>query len=116
MNIAVTDWIDNASGPQKAQLQELRQIIFDVAPHAKEQLKWGQPCYSQNALFCYLARSKANVKIGFQQGSKLTDPTHALCGDGKQMRHLKFSASDLIDEEVCRSLVLEAIEIDNTQK
>jgi len=109
---AVEVWIDQADGWQKRLLQELRAVILAAVPDATEALKWGQPCYSRNGLFCYLQRSKGHVTLGFQKGARMKDPESLLQGDGKQMRHLKFDSDATIDEETCTGFILEAIRLD----
>jgi len=112
MGKTIEEWFDEASARQKAQLLQLRSIVMATVPDAVETLKWGQPCYSRNSLFCYLQRSKAYVTLGFQKGAIMNDPQHALCGDGKQMRHVTFSANDEVDGTMCANLIKEAIKVD----
>ena len=108
----VDAWISEAPDDQKTQLTQLRGIIQSVAPEAEEVLKWGQPCYKLNGLFCYLQRAKSHVTLGFQKGSSLSDPHGALIGDGKQMRHVKYRSGEEIDASVASDLIAEAIRLD----
>lgn len=113
---AVDEWLSNAPLPQRAQLQELRAIILALAPDASETLKWGQPCYSRQALFCYLQRANAHVTLGFQKGALMADPDKRLLGDGKQMRHIKFTPREAIDRALCVALIEEAVRLDNVPR
>ena len=112
MTKSVMDWIDETEDWQKTLLLELRSIIQTAAPDAEEALKWGQPCYSRNSLFCYLQRAKQHVTLGFQKGSQMNDPAGVLQGTGKMMRHLKFERSADIDEAQCTALLIEALRLD----
>jgi hypothetical protein len=112
MGKTIEEWFDEAGARQKAQLLVLRSIIMATVPDAVEALKWGQPCYSRNGLFCYLQRSKAYVTLGFQKGASMHDPQHALHGDGRQMRHITFNANDEVDGTLCSNLIKEAINLD----
>lgn len=109
---SVQEWIDESEGWQKTYLLQLRQIIQTTVPDAQEALKWGQPCYSRNSLFCYLQRAKKHVTLGFQNGAQLDDPGSILVGEGKQMRHLKFELGTTIDEATCTALIRSAIDLD----
>lgn len=112
MSTTVDEWISQAPEAQRAQLQELRVIILSLAPDATEALKWGQPCYTRKALFCYLQRAKTHVTLGFQKGALMSDPGKRLQGDGKQMRHVRFGPSEAIDTELCTALIEEALRLD----
>lgn len=112
MTKSVMDWIDETEDWQKTLLLELRGIIKTAAPDAEEALKWGQPCYSRNSLFCYLQRAKGHVTIGFQKGSQMSDPAGVLQGSGKTMRHLRFEQNADIDETQCSALLMEALRLD----
>lgn len=109
---SVTDWIEEGEDWQQQLLRKLRALIRSAVPDAQEALKWGQPCYSRNGLFCYLQRAKQHVTLGFQKGARMNDPDRLLQGSGKQMRHLKFDANANIDEAQCTALIEEAIRLD----
>lgn len=112
MTKSVTEWIDDTEEWQRVLLRELRSIIQTAAPDAAEALKWGQPCYSRNSLFCYLQRAKQHVTLGFQKGAQMNDPNGVLQGSGKTMRHLRFERNADIDEAQCTALVMEALRLD----
>lgn len=109
---SVQEWIDEAEAWQKPLLLELSKLILATVPDADEAIKWGQPCYTRNGLFCYLKRAKSHVTLGFQQGAGMKDPEGLLQGEGKQMRHMKFQAGAQIDRVQCAELIREAIRLD----
>ena len=112
MSNTVDEWIGQAPEAQRAQLNELRALILAIAPDATEALKWGQPCYTRKALFCYLQRAKSHVALGFQKGALMSDPGKRLLGDGKQMRHVRFGPGEAIDTALCKLLIQEALRLD----
>ena len=112
MSTTVDQWISIAPEAQRAQLNELRALILAIAPDATEALKWGQPCYTRNGLFCYLQRAKSHVTLGFQKGALMSDPGKRLLGDGKQMRHVSFGPGETIDMASCKALIEEALRLD----
>jgi hypothetical protein len=112
MSKTVNEWIKDQPEAQRVQLQRLRDIIMAVAPDAKEALKWGQPCYTRNALFCYLQRARTHVTMGFQKGSLMSDPDKRLIGEGKQMRHVRFLPGEVIDADLCARLIRAALKLD----
>ena len=112
MSSDVDSWLMSAADQQRPQLVTLREIILSSHPGITESLKWKQPCYALNGLFCYLQRAKTHVTLGFQQGTLMDDPGKVLEGDGAQMRHITFPPGAGIDTDLCRALVREAIRVD----
>jgi len=52
----VAEYIEAAPEPARAKLHELRAILKEVAPEAKETLKWGSPVFEEERiLFSYTA-------------------------------------------------------------
>lgn len=112
MSNKVDEWVVQAPEAQREQLHELRALIRSLAPDAVEALKWGRPCYSRSALFCYLHRAKSHVTLGFQKGALMSDPGKRLLGDGKQMRHIEFGPGEAVDIAACTALIQEALRLD----
>lgn len=108
----VDDWIGESTGVQQLQLATLRQLILAAVPEAKEAIKWGQPCFSRKALFCYLQRAKTHVTLGFQKGARMNDPDGLLVGEGSAMRHVKITPTDTMDESRITTLIREAVRVD----
>ena len=53
---SVEEYIANTPEPAQTKLKELRSILRNVAPGAKELLKWGKPVFeSKTILFAYSA-------------------------------------------------------------
>lgn len=112
MSTIVDEWFGRAPASQLAQQCELPAIILSRAPDASETHKWGQPCYTRRALFCYLQRAKSHVTLGFQKGALMSDPGKRLLGDGKQMRHVTFRPGEAIDTALCKLPIQEALRLD----
>lgn len=52
----VDEYIETAPGQAQEKLREIRTILKDVAPDAKETLKWGSPVFEgKRILFAYTA-------------------------------------------------------------
>lgn len=110
----IGSWFDNLPQAHKKLLEPLRQTILSADDEVREELKWGQPCYSVNKLLCYLQKAKEHVTIGFQQGANLDDPDNLLSGEGKSMRHIKFPLTANLDKRAITKLIKKAIEHDRT--
>ena len=90
MNADVENWFCDLAPEQVAIARDLRSLILSRDAALREELKWGQPCYSHKSMIFYIQKSKKHVSLGFGQGAMLDDPRCVLDGAGSQLRHLKF--------------------------
>lgn len=105
-------WFAALDPAQHEILADLRALILATDDNIEETLKWGQPCYTQNGLFCYLQKAKAHVTIGFQKGAQIVDDANLLEGQGKDMRHLRFSLGSTVPRDDVQRLVNAALALD----
>jgi hypothetical protein len=92
-------------------LKELREVMKENAPEAKESIKWAQPVFEDNGPFVFMKAFKKNVNFGFWRGIQLEDPKGFLQGTGVKMRHVKVFSIDDIDKEALGDLVKQAVEL-----
>jgi hypothetical protein len=98
--------------PWKAQIvSRLRSIILEVAPQAKESIKWAQPVYETNGPFCYIKAFKNSVNLGFWRGVDIKDPHGLLQGSGEKMRHIKLTSVNDIDQKVFTDFISQAVQL-----
>ena len=76
--------------PHREFVAKLRNVIKTAAPDIEERIAWGMPCYFHNGMVCGIMPCVAHVNLQIINGARLTDPRHALEGNGKDMRHLKL--------------------------
>ena len=86
-------------GPEARALAEAaRKRIFEVVPDATELLRagWGLIGYNAPAYFAFIVPEEKRVRIGFEWGAALPDPSGLLEGDQKQIRYVTIrSIADL---------------------
>ncbi|MCA9943591.1 MAG: hypothetical protein KC449_08935, partial [Anaerolineales bacterium] len=58
--------------------------------------------------FCYIALFKARLNLGFYYGSDLPDPEKLLEGSGKNLRHIKISHPEQLQNPALHDLVVVA--------
>jgi hypothetical protein len=91
----------------------LRDIVRRAVPDANEVVYHGALCYGRGAkrseLEVYISFHSAHVDLGFYRGARLADPDGLLCGDGKQMRHIKVGSVTDLNPAVFRRLVRAAL-------
>ena len=75
--------------------RDVREIVHDGCPVA---------CV-EDAPFAYVNVFKAHANVGFFHGADLPDPTGALEGSGKRMRHVKLKADADFDTAALDALI-----------
>jgi hypothetical protein len=100
MNQQVTDYINEASGEQKRIMDRIRELIKESVPNSKEEFKWSRPVFKSEKDFAYLKRAKKYITLGFFNFEKLRDEDNRLEGTGKEMRHVKLTTLNDVDEEL----------------
>jgi hypothetical protein len=80
----------------------LRKLVLDVAPDAKEEIKYGGLVFIMNGkLFCGIFVRKKHISVEFVKGAEMQDLDNFLEGGGKYRRHLKiFHYEDIINKKV----------------
>lgn len=107
----VDEYISNQDGWKGDIIAQLRTLVTNAAPEAKESFKWAQPVYELNGPFCYMKAFKNSVNFGFWRGVELDDPHGLLQGSGAKMRHVKLQSTDDIDEEAFSTFVKLAVNL-----
>jgi hypothetical protein len=60
--------------------------------------------------FCHVAAYSNYVNLGFNQGASLTDPEGVLAGTGTNIRHVRISAIEDLQQTVIRNLISAAVD------
>jgi len=106
-------FIRQASPLVRPVLRDLRELVRNELPEAKEEIKWGRPVYSLNHIVCYLAASGDHANLGFYRGVELKDPKGLLEGEGKKLRHIKVYKREEIRRRWYGTLIRQAARLDN---
>ena len=100
-----------------ATLARVREIIRSADPGIVEEWKWakatspGTPVWSKDADICTGETYKSVVKLTFFKGASLNDPSRLFNSslEGNTRRAIDIKEGETIDEAALKSLVLEAI-------
>lgn len=96
---------------------QLRKLILQALPNIIEQLdlpaKMIAYCYGQKYtyLICVLIPSKKGLKLGFNQGTQLTDPGGLLQGNGKVSRYVVIESKEDIVTDAITELLNEGLKL-----
>src|SRR5438034_3902354 len=100
-------------------LSKVRGIIKEADPDIVEEWKWvkptnpGTPVWSHNGGICTGESYETVVKLTFFKGAALNDPSGLFNSslDGKVRRAIDFKEDDKINEGALKSLIREAVEL-----
>ena len=92
------DYFSQLEGPMAEIAVALKARVTGRAPHLKEGLAWGFPCYTGNERVFSIMAQKAHVNLELWNGNRLTHVTPRVEGTGKQLRHVKLRALGDFDE------------------
>jgi hypothetical protein len=96
-------------------VSQVRGIILQAAPQARESIKWAQPVYESGGPFAYMKAFKKAVNFGFWRGIDLDDPKGILEGSGEKMRHVKLTSLEDIDAAQFADFVRQAVELNQVK-
>ena len=95
----------------------LREIILEEVPDASESIYqvytvaiWFGFSGKMKDMFCYITTNAGHINLGFPRGSALPDPNRVLEGDGKIMRHIKFTSQRDLERPFVRRYIRASIE------
>ena len=114
MNADVENWFAGLAEEQRTIAEALRGLVLSRAPELREELKWGQPCYSGRSLVCHIQKARKHVALGFAEGARLDDPAALLEGSGARMRHVKVPLGTPPDAARLARLVDAALALDRS--
>ncbi len=107
----VDTYIAGLTGWQAEVVGQVRRIILEAAPDARESIKWAQPVYEANGPFGYIKAFKNSVNFGFWRGVDLDDPHQLLEGTGEKMRHVKLTGPADVRPEAFADFVAQAVRL-----
>ena len=105
----LAEYVDGLGDWRAEAVLTLHRLVKEVAPDAKESIKWARPVYEVNGPLCYIIAFKNHVNLGFSRGVDLPDEAGILEGSGKQMRHIKVKGIEAIDEDTVKDLIRAAV-------
>jgi hypothetical protein len=90
----------------------LRSFLKGIVPGVRETVNaWGIPTFEAPDPFCFYVVGKNHVTFGFHFGTSLKDPESLLEGTGKNIRHVKLSKVEDLEQKGLRQLVRAAVRL-----
>ncbi len=111
----VDAYVKKQGGWKAEVLEQLRTLVLESAPEAREAYKWAQPVHEVNGPFCTMKAFKNHISFGFWRGVELKDPHSLLGGSGDKMRHVRLTQVEDIQEEAFRDFVRQAVKLNQSK-
>ena len=109
------EMLTSASPEVAALARQAKTVIQNVMPNGVEVVwlnqniaGYGVGPKKMSEQFCYIALFKARLNLGFYYGSDLPDPEKLLEGSGKNLRHIKISHPEQLQNPALHDLVVAA--------
>lgn len=118
----IGDFLDHLPESELKIVEELRRIVFECIPDAREKLSYNVPFFSRKRRICFIWPASVpwgnvpvdGVQFGFTNGYLLNDDLNYLDkGSRKQVYTKTFYSIEDIDAELLRSYLFEALSIDD---
>lgn len=109
---SVDSYVAKLKSPQRETVQALRTFIRENSPELKEQIKWGNPCYTLKGNVCWILAYGDHTDFGFFRGTSLDDPRGLLEGTGKGLRHVKIWKPEDVRPDNLVPLLRQAVALD----
>lgn len=100
-------------------LARVRALIKEADPAVVEEWKWrGVPVWSDRGIICTGESYKTVVKLTFQKGATIADPTGIFNAslEGNQRRAIDLHEGDPIDEAAFKQLIRAAVALNAAKK
>ena len=116
--------IKKLSGWRGERLSQLRALIQKADPAVVEEVKWkkpsrpeGVPVWSHGGIVCIGEGLKNAVRLTFPKGAQVKDPRKLFNTrlDSRTVRAIDFHESDSLDEAALKTLVLEAVRLNESR-
>jgi hypothetical protein len=109
----VLRFLNACDGSIVVMIQQLRDFLRTEVPTAVERVYWGWCAIGyrdpQAGYFCGLFPQKDHIRLYFEYGAALPDPSGLLQGDIRQTRYLVLRPGDEIPEAPLRALLRAAL-------
>jgi hypothetical protein len=97
--------VQNLARRTKTLIIKIMPEVVEVAWPVQRNIGYGVGPKKMSEQFCYIGVLKDHVNLGFYYGTELPDPANLLEGTGQQLRHIKITAPEQLDDPAVLKLV-----------
>jgi hypothetical protein len=98
-------------------LTRLRALMKEADPEIVEEFKWDVPVWSRDGLICTGETYKKAVKLTFQKGASLKDPSGLFNSslEGNTRRAIDIHEGEKVDDKALKALVRAAVALNQSK-
>lgn len=91
---------------------ELRKLVRECAPDAKEVISYGVPMYKQKRTLAVMSPTKKGITFAFSRGADFEDRYGLLEGVGKVSKNVRMKDLKEVNKKALRYYIKQALEFD----
>ena len=112
-DITVDEFVKTKVLPQfQPIVNELRKLIRQAAPNAREVMSYGIPNYRGKRGLAVISPAKTHITLAFSRGAEFEDKYGLLEGVGKVSKNLRFRDVSEINKEAFQYYMKQALKLD----
>jgi uncharacterized protein YdhG (YjbR/CyaY superfamily) len=94
-------------------VQELRKLMRDAAPDAREIMSYGIPAFRRNRIIALISPTKKGITFAFSHGAEFEDKYGLLEGVGKVSKNVRMRDLKTIHRAALRYYIRQALAFDD---
>jgi uncharacterized protein YdhG (YjbR/CyaY superfamily) len=91
---------------------ELRKLMCEYAPNAKELISYGIPMFRQKRTLAVISPTKKGITFAFSRGADFEDKYGLLEGEGKVSKNVRMKDLKEVNRAALRYYIKQALEFD----
>jgi uncharacterized protein YdhG (YjbR/CyaY superfamily) len=111
--MTVDEFVERRVLPEYREIvAELRKLMREHAPNAKELISYGIPMYKQRRTLAVISPTKKGITFAFSHGADFDDRYGLLEGEGKVSRNVRMKDLKQVNRAALRYYIKQALEFD----
>jgi uncharacterized protein YdhG (YjbR/CyaY superfamily) len=91
---------------------ELRTLMRECAPNAREVISYGVPMYKQRRTLAVISPTKKGITFALSKGADFEDRYGLLEGEGKVSKNVRMKDLKQVNREALRYYIKQAVDFD----
>ena len=112
----VDEFIKQRVQPEHYEIVEmLRNLMREVAPHAREVLTYGILAWRENLILAVVSPTKKDITFSFSKGAEFEDKYGLLGGVGKVSKYVKIKDGKEVNKTALKYYIKQALKFDKKE-
>jgi hypothetical protein len=111
--VTVDEFVERRVLPEYREIvAELRKLMRQCAPDAKEMVAYGIPAYRRKRTLAVISPTKKGITFAFSRGAEFDDRYGLLEGVGKVSKNVRMKNLKEVNKPALRYYIKQALELD----